>query len=75
MGNGNELIWGLWLSDNCQFENPDAIILKRTGRLYYKDSIIDMCALYEIFLKNNCLRQMVKNEETGANGDKINFFG
>lgn len=75
MGNGNELIWGLWLSDNCQFENPDAIILKRTGRLYYKDSIIDMCALYELFLKYNCLRQMVKNEDSSENDSKINFFG
>lgn len=75
MGTGNELIWGLWLSDNCQFENPDAIILRKTGRLYYKDSIVDMCALYEIFLKNNCLRQMVRNEQLKENTNKVNSFG
>lgn len=62
MKHGNELSWGLWLSDNCLFENPEAIILKKTGRLYYKDSIRDMYALYEIFQKHNLLKVMVSRD-------------
>lgn len=62
-----ELIWALWLSDNCLFENPEAIILRKTGRLYYKDSVRDMRVLYDIFQKHNCLRMMVSNGEEPGN--------
>lgn len=68
MEHGNELNWGIWLSDNCLFENPEAIILRKTGRLYYKDSVRDMCTLYEIFLKHNCLKLMVRSDNRNGKG-------